>query len=334
MKQFMRVGALLGLLAWAQMGYGQTALGKGVAQAKLVPKHKALAAAPSDPFRDKLADGGVLGPEMVVIPPGGFMMGSPDQDKERRKDEVPPHQVNIVAAFALSKTAVTRGQFRLFVKATGHPMGACHAKIGDKYLTQSSQSWLMPGYKQTDEHPVVCVNWDDAKAYVAWLSAQTGKSYRLPSEAEWEYAARGGREGSSEIAHYWGSIANEACSYANVGDLDLLVPGVLVNKQERHQCHDKYSNTAPVGKFKPNGLDLYDMLGNVWQWTEDCWHTDYTLAPRDGGEWKDSDCNSKRVRRGGSWSNGPSKVRSAFRGTSDPNTRGNTFGFRVARTLP
>ena len=177
------------------------------------------------------------------------------------------------------------------------------------------------GYEPDDygygrgRHPVTNVSWDNAWRYADWLTAQTGEEYRLLSEAEWEYVARA----RTETARYWGDSESEQCRYANGDDDDV-------------SCSDGYENTAPVGSFQPNGFRLYDVLGNVWEWVDDCWNEDYEGAPFDGSTWYRGDC-SQRVLRGGSWYLDPDNLRSANRSRFSAGNRLNDDGFRLARTI-
>jgi formylglycine-generating enzyme required for sulfatase activity len=170
------------------------------------------------------------------------------------------------------------------------------------------------------------VNWYDARAYTAWLSQLTGKSYRLLTEAEWEYAARAGTTTSGP----WGDDARAACRYANGADLEMKTK--FANRTTA-QCRDGYVFTSPAGRFEPNAFGLYDMLGNAWQWVEDCFHSSYVDAPDDASiavEW--GEC-SQRVVRGGSWNNGPSYLRAGVRDGVGTGNRDSFNGFRIARTL-
>jgi formylglycine-generating enzyme required for sulfatase activity len=269
-------------------------------------------------------------PEMVAIPAGEFMMGSPETAREGVPEELakrerPQHRVR-VKAFALGKYEVTRGQYAAFARETGRGDGdGCYVWTGSKWEKEAGKSWRDPGFAQDDRHPAACVNWDDAKAYAAWLSRKTGKPYRLASEAEWEYAARAG----TTTARYWGESPSEACGYANVGDQTEKEknPGWTV-----HDCRDGYVNTAPVGSFRANPFGLHDMLGNVWEWTEDCWNESYAGAPVDGTAWASGDC-FRRVLRGGAWANLPGLVRAAVRFRNMSDYRYDLYGLRVARTL-
>ncbi|MBL8402113.1 SUMF1/EgtB/PvdO family nonheme iron enzyme [Accumulibacter sp.] len=268
-------------------------------------------------------------PEMVEIPAGSFEMGSPASEAGRFDSEGPQHRVS-VNRFAAGKFEVTRGQFAAFVNASGYNAGSeCYTFEGGRSEKRSGRNWQNPGYAQAENHPVVCVSWDDAKAYIAWLSQKTNKSYRLLSEAEWEYAARAG----SSTARYWGASPDAACAHANVMDATgkSQVPGI---SWEVHNCNDGSAYTAAVGSYKPNAFGLYDMIGNVWEWTEDCWNKNYTGAPSDGAAWTTGECSVGRVLRGASWYFIPRYARVATRDWFVPSSRNINYGFRLARTLP
>lgn len=268
-------------------------------------------------------------PEMVILPAGSFEMGSPASEAGRQDNESPQHHVSI-RSFAAGKLEVTRGQFAAFVKDSGHNAGSkCRTFEGGKFEERSGRNWQNPGYIQADSHPVVCVSWDDAKAYVAWLSRKTGKSYRLLSEAEWEYAARAG----TSTARYWGESPDRACSDANVGDQTTKsqVQGWTYGV---HNCTDGHATTAPGGSYKPNAFGLHDMIGNAWEWTDDCWNKTYSGALSDGSARPTGDCSVGRVLRGGSWSSLPQFARAAARNRDATAVRGSGVGFRLARMLP
>jgi formylglycine-generating enzyme required for sulfatase activity len=247
-------------------------------------------------------------PELVVIRPGKFMMGSTEPERrwaiqqgtEREWVEVekPQHRVAIPKAFAMGKHPVTRGQFAAFVDAAAHDMSR----------GSSSVDWCSPGFEQSDDHPVVCVSWEDAQAYVTWLSQETGQPYRLLSEAEWEYACRA----ETTTRYSWGDnppTPEQANFGHNVG------------------------KTTKVGAYPANPWGLHDMHGNVLEWVEDCLNDSYQGAPSDGSAWTSGDCRS-RVIRSGSWSGRPEDLRSACREGYRSGLRGrNNVGFRVARTL-
>lgn len=251
-------------------------------------------------------------PTLVVLPAGQFIMGSNDTESSL-PDEKPAHSVNIPKSFAVGKFEVTFDQW-----------DACAA---DGVCNKTDDE----GWGRGDR-PVINVDHASAKVYTAWLSKKTGKHYRLLTESEWEYAARGG----TNTAWFWGSIADgiglpEACLYANVHD--------QFSKRNRpdytwlaHPCDDGFTYTAPAGSFKPNAFGVYDMLGNAAEWVEDC-DGPYKNAPFDGSAVTALDCD-KRVTRGGSWLNGPTWVRSAFRHPQIPRYANYDVGFRIARDLP
>jgi len=234
-------------------------------------------------------------PEMVVVPSGSFTMASPPSEPGHTADEGPQHMVTIARPFAVGRFEVTFDEW-----------DACAADGGCNR------------YKPSDEglgrgrRPVINVSWDDTKAYVAWLSKKTGKSYRLLSEAEYEYATRAG----TQTAYPWGNA-------------------IGTNNANCHACGSQWDarQTAPVGSFAANGFGLYDMVGNVREWTEDCYHDSYSGAPTDGSAWIEGANCSSRVVRGGSWLLAPAFLRSASRYWFTGDYRLNYLGFRVARTL-
>ena len=235
-------------------------------------------------------------PEMVKVPAGEFMMGSPANEKGRHGNESPQHKVILAKPFAVSKFKVTFKQW-----------DACVAVGGCGYYRPSDASWGRL------TRPVIYVNWDDAQNYVAWLSKMTGQTYRLLSEAEWEYAARAG----TQTAYSWGDEIGK-------------------NNANCNSCGSPWDKrlTAPVGEFASNPYPflLYDMAGNVWEWVQDCYDGSYNGAPTDGSPRTSGDC-SKRVRRGGAWDDDPEYLRSAARYWHYTDFRGNGIGFRVGRTL-
>jgi formylglycine-generating enzyme required for sulfatase activity len=238
-------------------------------------------------------------PEMVVVPAGEFMMGSPPTEKDRMPDEDPQHRVTIAAPFAVSKYDVTFIDWDACVSAGGCPR---EGRAGDV-------DW------GRDTRPVIYVSWDDAQQYVAWLSRMTGKPYRLLSDAEFEYAARAG----TQTTYPWGDdIGTNNANCVGCGSQWTGSAGTW--------------QTAPVGSFAANRFGLYDMVGNVWKWVQDCYHPDYNGAPTDGSTWAGGDC-AARVIRGGSWAGGPDVIRPAFRDRTSTSDRNYTLGFRIARTL-
>jgi formylglycine-generating enzyme required for sulfatase activity len=271
-------------------------------------------------------------PEMVVVPAGSFAMGSADNEKGRRKDEGPQHTVTIGLPFAVGKVPVTVDQFADFVSATGYDAeGKCWGFQEGKFGEWPGRSWRNPGFVQNGVHPAVCLSWTDAKAYADWVASKTGKAYRMLSEAEWEYAARGRTEPGSYPRYSFGDEDADICRYANVADRawKSAVPGM--EHAVGAPCNDGYAYTSPVGAFAPNEFGLYDMLGNARQWTADC-HQDgenYVGAPSDGSAWRSGDC-SRHYLRGGSWAR---FNRLAARGRQSADFREEDIGVRLARTL-
>jgi formylglycine-generating enzyme required for sulfatase activity len=253
-------------------------------------------------------------PEMVVLPAGVFTMGSPDGEQGRSGKEGPHHAVTIRKPFAAGRLHVTVDQFAAFVREAGYAASSpCDGGQG--------RSWRNPGFTQEGSHPVVCVTWDDARAYVDWLAKKTGKPYRLLSEAEWEYAARGAR--LLAVPRFWfGDDEKDLCRYGNFKDQKA---------GNSSACNDGYANTSPAGHYEPNAFGLYDMFGNAWQWTADCWHINYNGAPADGSAWTTECQGGFHTVRGGSWNNDPKDLRVVARGG---NIVGHiNTGFRLARTL-
>lgn len=277
-------------------------------------------------------------PEMVLVPSGTVTIGSSEHAAYRRPGERPLQTLTIDTAFALGKYEVTVGQYRVFVEATGHKaqptvvqgrtLAGCNYYDGATYGYVADHSWKSPGYAQREEDPVVCVSWSDAVAYAQWLAGQTGRPYRLPSTSEFEYGLRAG----SKTPWFWGTNPDEACEYANIGDRSFRN---LFPRRPQFDCEDQYVFTAPVGRFKANGFGLHDMLGNVWEWTQDCWHDDMSGSPLNGSAWLDSgggDCEF-RVPKGGSWISGPGWARASARSKDGRHYRSFMLGFRVAAAV-
>jgi formylglycine-generating enzyme required for sulfatase activity len=279
-------------------------------------------------------------PEMVKIPAGSFMMGAPASEPGRDAIEGPQRPVSI-RSFAAGKFDVTRGQWAAFVSATRRPtVEGCDYSGFEKKKEQATASWSHLGFEQDDTHPVVCVTFVDAQDYVQWLSAKTGKKYRLMSEAEWEYAARAG----TSTTYPWGSSASH--KNANYGK-DACCSGLASGR-------DSWEYTSPVGSFPPNAFGLYDMHGNVLQAVQDCLATSYPDLPADGSAYE-SDVALKMTGRfadmtgqpscsfkmlcGGDWGDPPAMIRSAFRNFTPPSGstleqyRSAGVGFRIARNL-
>ena len=244
-------------------------------------------------FRDRMKNG-TDGPEMVVIPAGRFRMG--DMQGNGAKDEQPVHEVHIRKPIAVSRSEITFDQYDDFAKATGRDL-------------PDDEGWGRGG------RPVVRVSWNDAVDYAGWLSQQTSKHYRLPTEAEWEYAARAG----AETTYWWGNEIKQALANC-IG------------------CGSRWDNqqTAPVGSFKPNPFGLYDTAGNVSEWVQDCWHENYQGAPSDGSAWEkehNGNCDG-RVRRGGSYGSAYNgNVRSSSRWVFRGGARFRSLGFRLVREI-
>ncbi len=268
-------------------------------------------------------------PEMVAVPAGSFLMGSPESEEGRFADESPQHKVTIAKPFAVGRTHVTRGQFAKFVEATGYRTdGGCWAWSGTEFKDDKNASWRSPGFDQSDDHPVVCINWDDATAYAAWLAKTTRQPYRLLTEAEAEYAARGVTKATPQPRYFFGNDESDLCKYANGADETAKAKFNWIGVAP---CKDGHVFTAPVMSFKPNAFGLYDVHGNAWTWTQDCWVGDYKDAPDDGSARTTEGC-PLRVLRGGSWGGDPRLLRAARRVRGSSGFRFNYAGFRVART--
>jgi formylglycine-generating enzyme len=302
--------------------------------------------APGAVFRDPGLDGGDCAacPELVVIPAGRFTIGvsTRENDRERVPREVRAHaqpqmEIVIERQFALGRHEVTREQYETFVAASGHPTrDGCFVFRRDDASgrwgaqADANANWRDHGFSQRGVEPVVCIDWNDAQAYVQWLARITGQPYRLPSEAEWEYAARAG----TQSPRWWGDSANAACAYANVADFAAARAfNWDRNPAEIHMCDDGEAQIAPVGRYPPNPFGLYDMLGNVWEMVEDCWNPGYRGRSRDARPWLAGNCQ-RRTQRGGSWLNDSWRVRSGTRFWIGIGDRAVNLGFRVARSLP
>jgi len=287
------------------------------------------------PSRARLQPGQILAdcedvcPQMVVLPTGEFTMGD---DLGNRPSERPARRVRIARKIALSRTEITRAQWSAFVTAgeRERPGGRnCNVWAGSEWKAEPTASWREPGFSQEDNHPAVCISWEDAKDYAAWLSEKAGANYRLPTEAEWEWAARAPRTGSNAIQapYFFGSNLADLCDYGNGADSSSSLP-------ERNEiCSDGFAKTSPVGHYAPNAFGLHDTMGNAFEWTEDCVTGDYRNAPRDGHVAVVRPGCPERVLRGGSWFVSVSNLRSAFRGRGAPAYRGAGIGFRLALDL-
>jgi formylglycine-generating enzyme required for sulfatase activity len=267
-------------------------------------------------------------PEMVEIPEGYFQMGSPPSQVIRGTNETPQHTVRFARPFAMGKFEVTVDQFAAFVDATGYqPASQCAVYVLDQdQWVPKPGSFREPSYPVTGAHPAACVSWwNDAKAYVAWLREKTGKPYRLPSEAEWEYAARAG----TTTPYSFGEDDHpNPCEHAKLADASTRFSWRLETCSSNHG-----HGTAPVGQHRANNWGLHDMHGNLWEWVEDCWHDTYVNAPADGSAWVDGGNCARRPNRGGSWHNPLIGLRVARRISIGINSANSHRGFRVARIL-
>jgi formylglycine-generating enzyme required for sulfatase activity len=268
-------------------------------------------------------------PELVVIPAGRFRMGT--DAPSAKPDARPAHEVT-VSRFAIGRTEVTRAQYRLFASETGRgASGPCTSDpdLDGRWQDVPAANWEHSGFPSGEDHPVTCVTWADASAYADWLAAKTGEPYRLLSEAEWEYAARAGT--TSEYP--WGDAGDGMCAFANGPDDTVFAKFPGWSRAKGAACDDGEVFTAVVASYKANGFGIYDMPGNVWEWTADCYEPDYTRQPRDGSAYTEGAC-TRRALRGGSWVYGIGDLTSAQRnGLPRPGQRGADIGFRVARGL-
>jgi formylglycine-generating enzyme required for sulfatase activity len=277
------------------------------AQAK---REAAAAAAKEASAKSSVATKQPLEPVMEDIPAGTFTMGCDDERDNVEggcyDSEKPAHKVTL-NGFQMAKTETTVGQYMACVDAGACPQPEWQEK-GSEYNIKTGTNDLYKKFGNAlsaPNYPVVGVSWDNAKAYAEWLSKETGKSYRLPTEAEWEYAARGG----TDTAYPWGNAIGK-------GNANC----------DNSSCGDKFEYTAPVGSFAANGYGLQDMNGNVYEWVLDTWHDNYNGAPVDGSAWESG---TYRVLRGGAWYNSARLVRSAYRNLNTPDNRSNNIGFRL-----
>jgi sulfatase modifying factor 1 len=267
-----------------------------------------------------------LNMKFIRIPAGKFMAGSPVSEQERSTNET-QHQVGVTRPFWLEATHVTVGQFATFVKESGYrtlaeTQGWAYGswnEPGKKWNQLAGGSWRNPGFPQGIDHPVVCVNWHDATAFCAWLSAKEGRKYRLPTEAEWEYACRAGKSAT----YPWGNNPDDGKGWANCSD--QTAAGLFTLFPAFHWS-DGYVYTSPVAAFRPNAWGLYDMIGNALQWCGD-WFAEYPSGPVENPQGPPA--GKERVLRGGSFIYGPRHCRCAFRGRNSPDFENFYVGFRV-----
>jgi formylglycine-generating enzyme required for sulfatase activity len=287
-------------------------------------------------IRDRYLDIAGEAPAVVVIPTGEFVMGSPADEAGHADNEEPQRRVRIDVGFALGRNEVTVGDFGEFVRASKYVSDAERIGASSIYdegsgriVERRGTSWRddYRGERATPTLPVLHVSWNDTQAYLAWLSQHTGKRYRLPSEAEFEYALRAG----SPARYPWGEGNPEKPVGNFTGEGDRS-PSKRSWSLAFPRYSDGYWGPAPVRTFPADAFGLYDMEGNVSEWVEDCWHDNYVRAPRESSAWINPGCD-RRVVRGGSWGSDPDQVRSAFRIAAASDTRSARVGFRIARDL-
>ncbi len=291
---------------------------------------------PGQAFTDTLRNGG-RAPEMVVVPHGGYRMGAEDEDRQAADAEKPAHYIRFNRGFAMSRHPVTVGQFRRFVEATGYRPRATrrgHSVVYDElsgnFVRRSGVDWRSDysGKPAADDMPVLHVSVHDAEAYADWLAGQTGHGYRLPSEAEYEYALRAGTRGR----YPWGDAPVPPARAGNLTGAGDRSPSGRRWNNAFPGYGDGHWGAAPVGSFQPNAWGLHDMIGNISEWVGDCWHASYRRAPTDGAAWFNPGCRV-RVVRGASWSSAPAQTRAAWRSSSDSDMTNGRVGFRVVRGI-
>jgi formylglycine-generating enzyme required for sulfatase activity len=302
-------------LAQQQRARAEQALRKQAELEALMPTPASPVADQEGVLRDRFLEGDGEGPELVLLPTGRFQMGSPEHERRLAMEagsqkgwlarELPQHWVGIDRPVAMGRYPVTVAEWRAFVRATGWRQGG-------------EVNWEAPGFPQTDAHPVVGVNWYDAQDYLRWLSEATGRRYRLPSEAEWEYACRAGTRTAFSFGD---TISTEQANY----DGNFTWNGGTRGEYRR--------GTTPAGMFPPNPWGLFDMHGNVWEWVQDVVHDNYEGAPLDGSAWEEGGDQARRILRGGSWLYNPRYLRSALRNGFSSALSNDIVGFRVVREL-
>lgn len=271
-------------------------------------------------------------PEMVKVPADTYVMG--DSTGEGRDNELPARPTTISAPFAISKFPVTVKQFQAFVKASGYttkaernPKEGCWGIRDDVTIGWlPNQNWNNNNLKQEENHPVVCVTWNDASEYVQWLAKTTGFRYRLPSEAEWEYAARAGEEGK----YYFGDDSGDVCEHINHADYQMIRAWDADTGVS--ECDDGFLYTSPVGSYPANRFGLYDMYGNVWEWVADCYLPHPSVVGPVQQSTHDYSCDGYTL-RGASWASLPKGVTTSYRISAEVDTRTVDYGFRVVREL-
>jgi formylglycine-generating enzyme len=278
-------------------------------------------------------------PEMVVIPAGTAILGASANDSYRRTDELPERTFTIREPFAVSRYEVTRNQYEAFVRETGHPVnGDCltDRRQRGNWIYDATTTFRDPGFSQTGDHPVACVSWDEANAYVEWLNTQTRGGYRLLTEVEWEYVARGGA--TKNAVYPWGDEAAKGCPFANGFDQTAVATYKRVDTSgykvyDPLSCTDGWLNTTPVGSREPNAFGVHDMIGNVSEWIEDCHAPSHDAVSESGAPPTIEGTCAKRIAKGGSWGTLGNNLRTAERFPYAPSHRDDSIGIRVAKTL-
>lgn len=277
-------------------------------------------------------------PLMVEIPAGEFLMGTAAEDRlidprtgKPATNDSPQHRVTFAQGFALGRYEVAVGEYAAFVADTGREHeGKCMGFAAPNQFKMSPDfNWQQIDAEQSDRHPVGCVSFYDAQAYAEWLQEKTGMPYRLPTEAEWEYAARAG----ATTSYHWGFSAADACGYANVrspGAQSISQRQMESDENDGFPCDDGYPAAAPVGSFRPNAFGLHDMQGNAWEWVADCNHKDYNGAAADGSAWLDAEGCQFGLIRSGSFLNRVERSSTTVRVGRPRSGRGTNMGFRVA----
>lgn len=277
---------------------------------------------------------------MVTVPAGVATLGATAADPHRRPDELPERSFTIREPFAVSRHEITRHQYEAFVRATGRSVGGdclTDRRQRGNWAYDAGTTFRDPGFSQDGNHPVACVNWEEARAYVGWLDTQArGGGYRLLTEVEWEYVARGG---AAHAVYPWGNAAEQGCPFANGFDQTAVATYNRVDTSgykvyDPMQCTDGGLNTLPVGSLQPNAFGVYDMIGNVSEWIEDCHASSHEAVSASGAPpVVEGDC-AKRIAKGGSWGTLGSNLRTAERFPYAPAHRDDSIGIRVAKTLP
>ena len=291
---------------------------------------------PGQVIRDHFINQGFWTPESVIVKAGSFMMGSSAFEQGHRDNESPEHRVNFRRGFAIGQTEITVAQFRVFVERTHYRTDAekfGYSHVYDHYSGRLARrdkvNWRMDyeGREAEDDLPVVHVTWNDAYAYTRWLAKGTGKPYRLPTEAEFEYVQRAGR-----TSRYWWGDGSPPRAIENLTGEGDTSRGRRKWEVFFENYEDGHWGPAPVATFPANPFDLFDVGGNVGEWVMDCWHDSYIRAPEDGSAWINPGCD-QRVVRGGYWASSPDQARSAYRMKASPTARDARIGFRIARDL-